>query len=85
MAYTTMEVELENGRVRPCGTEPLPLKAHALLTFLDVGGSGPALTCGELAARWALVEKLPMDEAEAFAKDIEESRSKLGAPKSAWD
>jgi len=85
MAYTTMEVELENGRVRPCGSESLPLKAHALLTFLNVGGSGPALTCRELAVRWGCVEKLSKDEAEAFAKDIEESRSKLGTPNSPWD
>lgn len=35
MSYKTLEVELENGRVRPSGSEILPAKAHALLTILD--------------------------------------------------
>jgi len=34
MSYKTVEVELENGRVRPSGPETLPDKAHALLTIL---------------------------------------------------
>lgn len=34
MSYKTVEVELENGRVRPSGSETLPEKAHALLTIL---------------------------------------------------
>ena len=34
MSYKTVEVELENGRVRPSGSETLPDKAHALLTIL---------------------------------------------------
>jgi hypothetical protein len=80
MPYKSMEVDLENGRVRPLGTEPLPLKAHALLTFLHVGDSGPAMTCLELASRWATVEKLSKAEAELFAKDIEASRLNLGRP-----
>lgn len=37
MSYKTLEVDLENGRVRPSGSETLPDKAHALLTIL-----GPA-------------------------------------------
>jgi hypothetical protein len=39
--------------------------------------SRPTQTAEELAARWAKIEKLPPSEAEAFAKDIEESRRKL--------
>ena len=39
MSYKTVEVELENGRVAPCGSEQLPAKAHALLTILE-GRSG---------------------------------------------
>ena len=35
MNYKTVEVELENGRVRPAGAETLPDKAHALLTILS--------------------------------------------------
>ena len=34
MSYRTLEVELENGRVHPAGSETLPAKAHALLTIL---------------------------------------------------
>lgn len=34
MSYKTVEVELENGRVRPSGSDTLPDKAHALLTIL---------------------------------------------------
>jgi hypothetical protein len=35
MSYQTVEVELENGRVQPCGTETLPARAHGLLTILE--------------------------------------------------
>ena len=35
MSYRTLEVELEDGRVRPRGAEPLPAKARALLTILE--------------------------------------------------
>lgn len=39
MSYQTVEVELENGRVRPSGSETLPDKAHALLTILTAAPS----------------------------------------------
>jgi hypothetical protein len=42
MSYTTVEVDLENGRVRPRGTGLLPTKAHALLTILEPNGDAPA-------------------------------------------
>ena len=35
MSFQTLEVELENGRISPCGSECLPAKAHALLTILE--------------------------------------------------
>jgi hypothetical protein len=41
MSYKTVEVELENGRVHPSGTETLPDKAHALLTILVAPSTKP--------------------------------------------
>ncbi len=35
MSYQTLEVELENGQVRPRGAESLPDRARALLTILE--------------------------------------------------
>ncbi|MCP5523218.1 MAG: hypothetical protein H7A46_16915 [Verrucomicrobiales bacterium] len=48
MSYTTVEVELENGRVIPRGNTTLPAKAHALLTILEPNGdtSSRATTAG---------------------------------------
>jgi len=48
MSYKTVEVELENGRVRPSGSETLPDKAHALLTILTATPS-PEQSNGSLA------------------------------------
>ncbi|HRZ37062.1 MAG TPA: hypothetical protein P5534_11945 [Candidatus Paceibacterota bacterium] len=44
MRYTTVEVELDHGRVWPRGAVTLPTKAHALLTVLEPNGdtAGPA-------------------------------------------
>ncbi len=55
MSYKTVEVELENGRVRPSNAESLPEKAHALLTILTAAPSEPGQECngpsiGELGA-----------------------------------
>lgn len=44
-----------------------------------------ALTCAELAERWPKLEKLPPDEAMAFADDLEKARAGLPPLKSAWD
>jgi len=41
MSYQTVEVELENGQVRPSGAETLPAKAHASLTII---ATAPAAT-----------------------------------------
>jgi len=35
MSFKTVEVELENGQVRPANAETLPVKARALLTILE--------------------------------------------------
>lgn len=52
MSYKTLEVELENGCVRPSGTETLPAKAHALLTILTATGKAEVAS-GSLADRVA--------------------------------
>ena len=85
MSYRTLEVELENGRVRPRGSETLPAKAHGLLTLLDSVIAPGSLTCGELADRWAQLDKLPFEEAKAFADDVEQARAKLPPLKAQWD
>lgn len=85
MSYKTLEVELENGRVHPRGPEILPVKAHALLTLLDSSATPAAGTCGELAERWSGLEKLPVEEANAFADDLERAHANLPSLKSAWD
>jgi hypothetical protein len=77
MSYKTVEVELEDGRVRPRGPDTLPARAHALLTLLHSGAPPAAPTCGELADRWPLLEKLPVEEASAFGDDIERARANL--------
>jgi len=42
MSYQTLEVELERGHIRPCGSETLPEKARGLLTILT---SPPTPSC----------------------------------------
>jgi hypothetical protein len=44
-----------------------------------------AVTCAELAERWPKLEKLPPEEAEAFADDVEKARAKLPPLRPAWD
>jgi hypothetical protein len=85
MSYKTLEVELENGRVHPRDAETLPASGHALLTLLDSAAPLTARSCGELAELWSGLEKLPLDEANAFADDIEQARAKLPPLKPAWD
>jgi len=85
MSYKTLEVELENGRVHPLGAESLPLSGRALLTLLDSGAPSWANTCGELAERWSGLKTLSLDEANAFADDLEQARASLPPLKSAWD
>ncbi len=83
MSYKTLE--LDNGRVHPRGSETLPANGHALLTLLDSAAPSTARSCGELAERWSGLEKLPLDEARAFADDLEQARAKLPSLKPAWD
>jgi hypothetical protein len=57
MSYNTVEVELEQGRVRPCGSETLPDNARALLVILGPIASEPEEVTGpslaELGAAFA--------------------------------
>jgi hypothetical protein len=85
MSYKTLEVEIDNGRVVPCGAETLPAKARALLTLLDSSALRMASNCGDLAELWGNVQPLPSDEANAFADDIEKARAQLPPIKPAWD
>jgi hypothetical protein len=54
MSYKTLEVDLEDGRVRPRGAETLPTKAQALLTILEptdlTSGEAAGVSVGELTA-----------------------------------
>ncbi|HEY2081813.1 MAG TPA: hypothetical protein VGI88_03435, partial [Verrucomicrobiae bacterium] len=45
----------------------------------------PASSCEDLASRWGKLEKLPADEAKAFADDVEQSRNTLPPVKPVWD
>jgi len=45
----------------------------------------PAATRAELAERWESLPKLPPDEAEAFARDLEHAHAALPPLKSARD
>ena len=99
MSYKTLEVELENGRVHPSGSEALPDRATALLTILSSAGAdaagptngsvaqqpGVARTCAELADRMEHWPKLPPEEASDFADDLEKAHLDLPPLKSAWD
>ena len=53
MSYQTLEVELENGRVRAASTETLPAKAHALLTILATTPPAP-----EPAENYSLADRV---------------------------
>ena len=45
----------------------------------------PAQSCAELVERWSKLEKLPAEEAQSFADDLEHSRASLPPLKPAWD
>jgi hypothetical protein len=84
MNYSTVEVLLEDGVVRPSGSEQLPKKARGLLTVLD-SSEPKKQNCEELADWWSKRNRLSPEEANAFADDIEEARRNLPPLKSAWD
>ena len=85
MSYRTVEVELENGVVRPSGTETLPANGHGLLMLFPTGKDTPVLSCAELAKWWGARSRLPEAESKSFADEIEKGRSELGPLKSKWD
>ena len=45
----------------------------------------PAAGGEELADRWAQHDRLPPEEAEAFARDLESARTSLTPLRAAWD
>jgi antitoxin (DNA-binding transcriptional repressor) of toxin-antitoxin stability system len=45
----------------------------------------PAHNCRELAERWAGLDKLPPEEGQAFADDLERGHATLPTLKPAWD
>ncbi|MBI4661093.1 MAG: hypothetical protein HY735_19865 [Verrucomicrobia bacterium] len=45
----------------------------------------PAASCEELAARWEKLYRLPVEEAGAFANDLENTRASLPPLKPTWD
>jgi len=45
----------------------------------------PAQNCRQLAERWSKLDRLPAEEARAFAEDLERSRANLPGHKPAWD
>jgi antitoxin (DNA-binding transcriptional repressor) of toxin-antitoxin stability system len=47
--------------------------------------SRPAASCQELAALWENLSRLPPEEAEAFAQDLEDARATIPSLKSVWD
>ena len=49
MSYQTVEVDLENGKVLPCGAETLPEKARALLTIVEEAHETPEAPARSLA------------------------------------
>ena len=85
MSYRTVEVDLENGVVRPSGAETLPASGHGLLMLFPEAEGNPARSCAELAKWWSARERLPEEESKACADDIEKGRAKVGPLKSAWD
>jgi hypothetical protein len=57
VSYKTVEVELEQGRVRPCGAETLPNNARALLVILSptspLSEESPGPSLAELGGTFA--------------------------------
>jgi hypothetical protein len=45
----------------------------------------PAQNCRELAERWSRLDKLPIEEGQAFAEDLESSRATLPTLKPEWE
>ena len=73
------------------GAVVLPPDAHLLdgeeVEVRSVTWKGRAKTGRELAAIWAAKPRLPADEAESFARDIENGRAVLNRPPSSrnWE
>ena len=66
------------------------LEGYPELTRADIQASlrpllGTSLTGPDLAGRWSKLDRLPPDEAKAFADDLESARHHLPPLKSGWD
>jgi hypothetical protein len=85
MSFRTVEVELENGVVRPAGAEILPATGHGLLMLFPTGAGSPARSCAELAKWWETRSRLTQAESRELADEIEKGRTELGPLKSKWD
>ena len=67
MSYKTVEVDLDEGRVRTRGDDTLPSKAHALLTILEPNGDSPATaatTTGAGLRRFLAAPDFPLTPAQ---------------------
>lgn len=54
MSLVTLEVEIDHGRVIPCGLEPLPEKGKGLLTLLpELAGPPLRASVSEFIGKWA--------------------------------
>lgn len=73
MSYQTVEVELENGHVRPAAGEPLPAKARALLTILEA-----KRTAGKQATKKAKESKRSLADRKPLARSLGDALRELG-------
>ena len=64
MSYTTVEVEIDHGKVTPKEPEKLPESGHGLLTIL---APAPGSAARQLEAFNVLARHLNLDEAKAKA------------------
>ena len=54
MRLVTLEVEIKQGRVTPCGSEPLPENGTGLLTLLPASTTIPrGASLSEFIEKWA--------------------------------
>lgn len=68
MSFKTVEVVLEDGRVRPSGADTLPARATALLTILGTPPPNPAEP-GTLAERVAHLKGIGRGEHTDLSTD----------------
>jgi hypothetical protein len=58
--------------------QPLPIRVSGAICHLRADPvCSPVLTCEELAERWVTYTRLPPDETEAFARDLQVARARV--------